>query len=279
MNSSILRQLALLAAGLGLASVATGQTSPGLLDGEWHATYSDQKGATRTTGVVTLAGGRGTWVDTAAREKRCDAIAGPVTLGMLDSGKITLTVERSQAQGQCDDRAFVMRREGPHALVSSFREAPLRLSRTAELGAGVASAAPVKVQMFYFGGNDCPPCVAWRGTELPRLQAMSPFRAVEFVYVTKSIMSGIPAAAFLPESVRPYKARLDAANAGAPGSPQTILLVNGEVFDIYWGARSAEDIAMRLAAIQAGGRYPMERCLELSNGNQRGMCARRISPQ
>lgn len=139
---------------------------------------------------------------------------------------------------------------------------------------------PGKIQMIYFGGNDCPPCVAWRGLELPKLRATEMFRQIEFTHVYKSVMSPVPSAAFLPEQVRPFKEKLDVASGHNRGSSQTAIVVDGEVFDYYYGSRSADEIAPRLAAILAGGRYPFERCLELRNGYNatRGQCVRPVPP-
>ena len=128
-------------------------------------------------------------------------------------------------------------------------------------GAPKDGPPPREVHMVYMGGNDCPPCVAWRKDELPKLEQTAAFRAIRFSYVTKSIRSGVPAAFFLPEEVRPYKAQLDAAGGGNVGSPQTAILVDGKIHDYYFGGRSAADIeAMRLA-IQARTPYPWPRCV------------------
>lgn len=137
-----------------------------------------------------------------------------------------------------------------------------------------------KVQMIYFGGNDCPPCVAWRGLDLPKLQAMETFRQIEFTHVYKTVMSTVPSATFLPEKLRPLKEKLDVASGHNRGSSQTAIVVDGEIFDYYYGSRSADEIAPRLAAILAGGRYPYERCLELRNGFNatRGQCVRPVPP-
>lgn len=152
--------------------------------------------------------------------------------------------------------------------------------RAVQTGTPSATPRPGKIQMIYFGGNDCPPCVAWRGLELPKLRATEMFRQVEFTHVYKSVMSTVPSGAFLPEHVRPFKEKLDVASSHNRGSSQTAIVVDGEVFDYYYGSRSADEIAPRLAAILAGGRYPFERCLELRNGFNatRGQCVRPVPP-
>jgi hypothetical protein len=120
------------------------------------------------------------------------------------------------------------------------------------------------VHFVWMGGNDCPPCVAWRSTELPKLQASSEFKAVKFSYVNKSITSAVPMRLFLPQEVKPYKQKLDDASAGMSGSPQAAVLVNGEVFDYFQGTRSAQDIELMLIAIRTGGEYPFKRCIKMS---------------
>jgi thiol-disulfide isomerase/thioredoxin len=124
---------------------------------------------------------------------------------------------------------------------------------------GTASAS---VHIVYFGGNDCPPCVAWRGSELPKLEKSQEFKAIQFSYVTKTIKSPVPASFFLPADVRPLKGKLDAASSGLSGSPQVAIFVNGEVFDYYRGTRSAEDVISMLVAIRTGGKYPFDRCIK-----------------
>lgn len=118
------------------------------------------------------------------------------------------------------------------------------------------------VHFIYMGGNDCPPCVAWRATELPKLQQSDEFRLIRFSYVTKTIQSPVPSTFFLPAEVKPFKAKLDEASGGRSGSPQTAILVNGEIFDSYGGTRSADEIAKMLVAIRTGAKYPFDRCVK-----------------
>ena len=100
-------------------------------------------------------------------------------------------------------------------------------------------ARPPEIMMINMGGNDCPPCVAWRLTELPKLQAMEAFAAITYVHVVKTIHSTVPPRFFLPVEVRPFKEKLDLASGGNTGSPQVAILVNGEVYDYYWATPSA----------------------------------------
>ena len=122
---------------------------------------------------------------------------------------------------------------------------------------------PAQVHLIWMGGDDCPPCVAWRLEQLPKLQKTAVFRTVTFAYVPKNIRSSVPPRFYLPEAVKPYKEILDAASAGRVGSPQVAVLVNGQVFDYFYGARSAEDMEEMLLAARDGGRYPFPRCLRL----------------
>jgi hypothetical protein len=132
-----------------------------------------------------------------------------------------------------------------------------------------ASPAPA-VHIIWMGGSDCPPCVAWRQFELPKLQRSPEFAAVRFSYVVKTIGSSVPASFFLPAEVKPYKDQLDEASAGRHGSPQAAILVNGKVYDYFHGVRSAEDFERMLVAIRTGNEYPFTRCLKVSR--QWGKC-------
>lgn len=123
---------------------------------------------------------------------------------------------------------------------------------------------PPALHLVWMGGADCPPCVAWRALELPKLQKSAEFKGVTFSYVPKVIRSSVPPGFFLPTEVKPHKEKLDYASSGRGGSPQAALLVNGEVVDYFHGTRSAEQIEAMLVAIRTGGQYPFERCLKMS---------------
>jgi hypothetical protein len=129
----------------------------------------------------------------------------------------------------------------------------------------ISDTAPGKdrrVHIVYMGGNDCPPCVYWRANDLPRLRATEAFRSVSFTYVQKTIPSAVPPAMFLPSDVKPYKDQLDAAGGGRGGSAQVAIVVDGELFDYYFGFRSAEEVEQMILAIRNGTKYPFERCLK-----------------
>ena len=126
---------------------------------------------------------------------------------------------------------------------------------------GSANAQP-QIHIIYMGGNDCPPCRAWRARELPKLQTTDAFRKTRFTYVDKLIGSAVPPSLFLPSEARPYKAQLDEAGNRLVGSPQTAVVVDGKVFDYYFGTRSADEIETMIASILRGSRYPFERCVK-----------------
>ena len=132
-------------------------------------------------------------------------------------------------------------------------------------------ATPPVVHVVYMGGDDCPPCKAWRESELPKLEKTAAFKSIRFTYVLKSIRSAVPARFFLPLEVRPYKEQLDEASAGRTGSPHFALLVNGVVHDYYFGTRSAASVEEMILAVQHGDPYPFTRCLKLSS--VAGQCA------
>ena len=133
-------------------------------------------------------------------------------------------------------------------------------------GAPSDGPPPRDVHMVYMGGNDCPPCVAWRREQLPKLEQTEAFKAIRFTYVVKSIKSTVPAGFLLPAEVRPYKDQLDFASGGLSGSPQFAVLVNGEVYDYYSGTRAADDMVAMIEAIRAGKKYPYPRCLQRAKG-------------
>jgi len=129
---------------------------------------------------------------------------------------------------------------------------------------------PQEVHVIYMGGSDCPPCVAWRMEELPKLKATSEFAQIRFSHVEKGIRSPVPPRIFLPAEVKPLKEKLDHASSGRTGSPLVAIMVDGEVFDFFHGTRSAHDYERMLAAIRNGTEYPFKRCIKMSR--QRGAC-------
>lgn len=127
----------------------------------------------------------------------------------------------------------------------------------------VVSPSPT-IRLVWMGGNDCPPCVAWRREELPKLKELREFKYVKFSYVTKTIKSAVPPRLFLPDDVSQFKEKLDSASNGISGSPQVALIVNDEVYDYFTGTRSAIDIARMIRSVQDKEPYPFVRCIKLS---------------
>ena len=150
--------------------------------------------------------------------------------------------------------------------------ARMRIRDAVIIAIGVVATAAIaqppavapRVHIVYMGGDDCPPCAAWRKTELPKLEKSELFRSVKFTYVSKLIRSQVPPSLFLPSDVRPYKDKLDLASGGAVGSPQTAIIVNDEIYDYYFGSRSADIILKMLESIATGSEYPFERCLRIT---------------
>ena len=144
--------------------------------------------------------------------------------------------------------------------------APLSLLLSALLLASPVFArepiAPDRIRFIHMGGNDCPPCRAWRAVELPKLQQSPTFRSVRYSYVTKAVGSPVPPEAFLPDEVKPLKSKLDYASGGRNGSPHQVIVVDGEVFDYWFGDKSAEQIEAALAALVDGTKYPHRRCIK-----------------
>jgi hypothetical protein len=139
----------------------------------------------------------------------------------------------------------------------------IKLSTLAPANNAAAQTTPPNIHMVVMGGNDCPPCVAWRGLELPKLQQTAAFKAIRFSYVAKAVKSPVPSSMFLPDEVKPYKARLDEASSGRTGSPQVAFIVNGEIYDYYFGTRSAKEVEQMILAINEARKYPLQRCLKV----------------
>lgn len=130
------------------------------------------------------------------------------------------------------------------------------------LGLALPARAQV-IELVWMGGDDCPPCAVWKRQELPRFAATPEGRSIRITGVDKPIRSPVPAAEALPPAARVYKTQLDEASAGRSGSPQMALMVDGKVYDYFFGSRSAELLVEMLQAVRTGSPYPVERCLKL----------------
>jgi hypothetical protein len=136
--------------------------------------------------------------------------------------------------------------------------------------------SPVRDILFVnMGGSDCPPCLAWRNSELPKLMNTQVFSKIRFEHVEKQIRSKVPPRFFLPESVKPYKDQLDEASAGRTGSPQMAIIVNGQIYDYWWGTTRADasHLEKRFLAIAAGRPDPDKRCVRYQQGPGTWQCA------
>ena len=98
---------------------------------------------------------------------------------------------------------------------------------------------------------------------MPKLENSPEFAAVKLSYVIKAVASPVPPSFFLPSEVRVYKDKLDFASSSCRGSPQTAILVNGEIFDYFQGIRTTEEYERMLAAIRTGVIYPFDRCTKV----------------
>jgi hypothetical protein len=154
----------------------------------------------------------------------------------------------------------LLRRKGRWA----GRVAAVGVATVATLGAVWAqTAAPPSIHLVWMGGDDCPPCAAWKRQELPKFMATPEGQSIRVTEVHKPIRSGVPALEALPPEVRPYKAQLDEASAGRAGSPQSALIVNGKVHDYYFGTRATDILVDMVQSVRTGSPYPVERCLKL----------------
>ena len=118
-----------------------------------------------------------------------------------------------------------------------------------------------RIHVVYMGGSDCPPCVVWRAQEYPKLAASDVYKRIRYSHVEKVIRSTVPPRFFLTAELKPLKEKLDHAANGMSGSPHTVILVDGAVFDYKFGTYSATEFEARLLAIEASEPYPYSRCI------------------
>ena len=127
---------------------------------------------------------------------------------------------------------------------------------------------PIKrIHVVYFGGNDCPPCVAFRASEFPKFASSVEFSGVIWSNVTKSVGSAVPSSFFLPSEVKPLRDALLQATGGNAGSAQVVIFVDRKVHDVFWGSRDAGFYQKAVRSITANSEpYPGERCTERGQG-------------
>jgi hypothetical protein len=125
------------------------------------------------------------------------------------------------------------------------------MRRFAWLGGAVAAfllayvvSVPVSVKadsvidLVYLGGPDCPYCRAWEANELPRLREMPDYRHIRFTHVLKVIASPVPEQSRLPAHLQPMYGELVRQTGGRSGSPQFVLLVDGNAVDGGFGTQA-----------------------------------------
>jgi hypothetical protein len=120
-----------------------------------------------------------------------------------------------------------------------------------------------RVHFVYMGGNDCPPCIAWRVTDFAKLEKTEIFKQIKYSWVNKTIGSPVPPAFFLPPDVKPLKEKLAVASGYTSGSPHFALLVNDEVVDYWFNTFTvnAEQLEAMLIALKNGLEYPRKACI------------------
>lgn len=88
---------------------------------------------------------------------------------------------------------------------------------------------------------------------------------MEWTHVEKAIRSPVPSNFWLPERLKPLREKLITATNGNGGSAQVVILVNGEVYDVFFGSRDAAFYENMVLSINSNKiPYPAERCLKRS---------------
>jgi len=132
-----------------------------------------------------------------------------------------------------------------------------------------------EILLLHMGGSDCPTCSAWRAAELPKLQQMEVYKQIKFYKVNKSLPSSVPPRFFLHDDLKPLKEELDRASGGQRGSAQTVIVVNGKVYDYRHGSPAPEELRITFEAILSGKESPFPRCIRRANG----FCIEQIQPK
>ncbi len=111
------------------------------------------------------------------------------------------------------------------------------------------------IDVVYMGDKDCPPCVEWKITSLPKLQAAPYFSQIRFTEIKKAIADPVPPADKLPDYLRPMQPELVRIINRPKGSPMFALLVDGKAIAGGWGREAyyafsprLEELATRKAA-------------------------------
>ena len=124
-----------------------------------------------------------------------------------------------------------------------------------------------RIHVVYFGGSDCPPCVAFRAAEFPKFKNSAEFSSVEWTFIPKVIKSPIPSSFFLPDDIKPLRDVLLKATGGSTGSAQVIIFLDGQVHDVFFGSKDSAFYQQAVRSILQGKEsYPTERCVEREKG-------------
>ena len=228
------------------------------------------------------AEGRYGWADAALVRVQVEVTRTPAALSLRFTTPTTaLVVADRQPDGSFAGTISLKNGTIKPVVLRKISEADVAVTGSAAPGkTQVAGTGPVagavsgeRVRFIHMGGNDCPPCVAWRGLELQKLEKSPTFKAIRYSYVVKAIRSPVPAEVFLPDELKQLKARLDHASAGKARSPHQVLIVDGEVYDYWIGALDASEIEAKIAAITGGTPYPGTRCKTLGRDIDYRACA------
>ncbi|MBI3715944.1 MAG: hypothetical protein HY255_08135 [Betaproteobacteria bacterium] len=123
---------------------------------------------------------------------------------------------------------------------------------SAQADSGVVVRKASVIDVVYMGDKDCPPCVAWKKVDLPKLQAEAWFPVIRFTEIKKPIGDPVPAADQLPEHLRPMQQELVRIINRPRGSPMFALLVDGKAIAGGWGREPYYTFLPRLEELVAG---------------------------
>lgn len=175
---------------------------------------------------------------------------------------------------QCIDRTQAVGLQASQAAPPTAPAATAHRISDAKPSPGPGLAPGGRIDFVILGGNDCPPCVAWVATELPKLRALPEFRYVRYTHVTKAVKSPVPPVMFFPDEIKDLQPALMLASSGLTGSPQQAILVDGKVVDYWWGTEksSPAELAAVFRALHDGTALPRKGCTKLVSATS---CAER----
>ena len=273
----ILIKIALMAAALWTYPARAQPVNPTLADlvNTWLVTVQgDVRQRTLTvtavrkiSGDIFQADGSYGWIDAKQDKVQLELTNSPTGLEMrFSTPASSLLIANQQPDSSFSGTIAFKGGNAKPVLLRKANENELLAAQQSEVSTQKTALRPVdpsRIRFIHMGGNDCPPCVVWRGLELPKLEKSANFQQSKFSYVTKTIKSPIPSEIFLPAEVKPLKTKLEYASGGTSGSPHQVLIVNDEVYDYWFGARDAHVIEAKIASIINGTKYPDERCTRM----------------